>query len=116
MRHPLPHSAAGLRNWQRSALALMQGWSEGPFLIAAAPGAGKTRPALEAARDLLGHGQVDRIAVICPTSPLTRQWASAAARLGLQLLPDAPELRTTRDYHGIAVTYARVASLAAVYG
>ena len=117
---PMPssvtHTAAGLRDWQRRALALMDGWREGPFLIAAAPGAGKTRPALEAARTLLRAGQIDRVAVVCPTSPLTRQWATAAARLGLQLLPDAPELRTTRDYDGVAVTYARVASVAATYG
>jgi superfamily II DNA or RNA helicase len=107
---------AGLRVWQQDVLALMDNWREGPFLIAAAPGAGKTRPALEAARDLLDRRQIDRVAVVCPTSPLTRQWATAAARAGLQLLPDAPELRTSPDYDGIAVTYARVASVAATYG
>src|SRR5215211_1363581 len=116
MPSPLTHPAAGLREWQQRALALTDNWRSGPFLIAAAPGAGKTRPALEAARALLRRGEIDRIAVVCPTSPLTRQWAAAAARSGLQLVPDAPELRTTRDYHGVAVTYARVASLAAVYG
>jgi len=113
---PLTHSAAGLRDWQRRALGLMEGWRSGPFLVAAAPGAGKTRPALEAARGLLRSGQVDRIAVVCPTSPLTRQWAAAAAQMELQLLPDAPELRTSRDYDGVAVTYARVASVASTYG
>ena len=116
MPPPVTHAATGLRDWQRRALDLMADWREGPFLIAAAPGAGKTRPALEAARDLLRRGQIDRVAVVCPTSPLTRQWATAAAQLGLQLLPDAPELRTTRDYDGVAVTYARVASLAGTYG
>jgi superfamily II DNA or RNA helicase len=116
MPSPLTHSAAGLRDWQRRALGLMEGWQSGPFLIAAAPGAGKTRPALEAARGLLRSGAIDRVAVVCPTSPLTRQWAAAAAQLGLQLLPDAPELRTSRDYDGVAVTYARVASVAGVYG
>ena len=112
----LTHPATGLRDWQRRALDLMESWSGGPFLIAAAPGAGKTRPALEVARDLYRGGQIDRVAVVCPTSPLTRQWAAAAARAGLQLLPDAPELRTSRDYDGVAVTYARVASVAATYG
>jgi superfamily II DNA or RNA helicase len=107
---------AGLREWQQRVLALMDSWREGPFLIAAAPGAGKTRPALEAARELKRSGEIDRIAVVCPTSPLTRQWAAAAARAGLQLLPDAPELRTSRDYDGVSVTYARVASVAATYG
>src|SRR3954463_7895494 len=116
MPSSLTHSATGLRDWQRRALGLMEGWQSGPFLIAAAPGAGKTRPALEAARALLRSGEIDRVAVVCPTSPLTRQWAAAAARLGLQLLPDAPELRTSRDYDGVAVTYARVASVAGIYG
>src|SRR5215211_7729285 len=116
MPSPLTHPAAGLREWQQRALALTDNWRSGPFLIAAAPGAGKTRPALEAARGLLRSGAVDRIAVVCPTSPLTRQWAAVAARLGLQLLPDAPELHTSRDYDGVAVTYARVASVAGAYG
>jgi superfamily II DNA or RNA helicase len=38
-------SASGLRGWQQRALAQMQSWSEGSFLISAAPGAGKTRAA-----------------------------------------------------------------------
>ena len=90
----------------------MRAWSEGPFLISAAPGSGKTRPALEHARELLRAGAVRRVAVICPTTPLTRQWARAAARLGLHLVPDAAELRPPRDFDGVAVTYARVASVA----
>jgi superfamily II DNA or RNA helicase len=90
----------------------MRAWSEGPFLISAAPGAGKTRPALEHARELLKAGAIRRVAVVCPTTPLTRQWARAAARLGVHLVPDASELRPPRDFSGVAVTYARVASVA----
>ena len=90
----------------------MRSWSDGPFLVAAAPGAGKTRPALEHARELLKAGAVRRVAVVCPTTPLTRQWARAAARLGVHLVPDAGELRPPRDFDGVAVTYARVASVA----
>jgi superfamily II DNA or RNA helicase len=110
-----PTRTAGLRDWQVRALDLMAEWRSGPFLIAAAPGAGKTRPALEAAKRMKRAGEIDRIAVICPTSPLTRQWAEAAARSGLQLQPDAPELRTSRDFDGVAVTYARVASVSKTY-
>ena len=51
----------------------MRSWGDGPFLVAAAPGAGKTRPALEHARALLKAGVVRRVAVVCPTTPLTRQ-------------------------------------------
>jgi len=91
----------------------MRTWESGPFLIAAAPGAGKTRPALELARTLLAQRTIDRVAVVCPTTPLTRQWAAAGARLGVQLLPEAAELTGPRDFHGIAVTYAKVATVAA---
>jgi superfamily II DNA or RNA helicase len=90
----------------------MRAWRRGPFLISAAPGAGKTRPALAFARELLRAGAVRRVAVVCPTTPLTRQWAAAAARLGVHLAPDAAELRPPRDFDGVAVTYARVAMVA----
>ena len=99
-----------LRAWQRLALERLADWQEGPFLISAAPGAGKTRPALELAKRLLAQRAVSRIAVLCPTTPLTRQWASAAAALGVQLVPDAAGPRPPRDFAGVAVTYARVAS------
>jgi superfamily II DNA or RNA helicase len=88
-------------------------WQSGPFLISAAPGAGKTRPAIELARDLLRRKVADRVVIACPTTPLTRQWAAAAGAMGLQLVPDAAELVPPRDFHGVAVTYAKVASVAA---
>jgi superfamily II DNA or RNA helicase len=106
----------GLRAWQVAALEAMRTWESGAFLISAAPGAGKTRPSIEVARDLLARGVVQRVAVVCPTTPLTRQWAAAAGRLGLQLVPDAPELVPPRDFHGVAVTYAKVASVAERWG
>jgi superfamily II DNA or RNA helicase len=99
-----------LRDWQRRALECLADWHDGPFLISAAPGAGKTRPALELARRLLRAGTSGRVVVLCPTAPLTRQWAVAAASLGVQLEPDAPSARTPRGFDGVAVTYARVAS------
>src|SRR5580692_49714 len=103
-------SPSSLRAWQHRALEQLAGWRGGPFLISAAPGAGKTRPALELARGLLASRAVSRIAVLCPTTPLTRQWAAAAAALGVQLQPDASGPRPPRDFDGVAVTYARVAS------
>jgi superfamily II DNA or RNA helicase len=101
-----------LREWQERALVAMRAWSSGSFLVSAAPGAGKTRPALVLARELLRARAVQRVVVVCPTTPLTRQWAQAAGRLGLHLVPDAGELRPPRDFDGIAVTYARVAGAA----
>jgi superfamily II DNA or RNA helicase len=103
-------SPTSLRAWQQRTLAQLAGWSEGSFLVSAAPGAGKTRPALELARELLGARAVTRVAVLCPTTPLTRQWAAAAAVLGVQLEPDAATPRPPRGFQGVAITYARVAS------
>jgi superfamily II DNA or RNA helicase len=102
-----------LRAWQEAALARMSSWHEGPFLLSAAPGAGKTIPSLVHARALLRAGVVGRVHVVCPTTPLTRQWAEAAGRLGVQLAPDCDELHPPRDFDGVVATYARVASSAA---
>ena len=107
-----PSTVPDLRPWQIQALERMAEWRRGTFLIAAAPGAGKTRPALEHAVRLLYAREADRIALVCPTAPLTRQWAAAAARLGVALAPDAPELDPPAGFHGVAVTYARVAQSA----
>ena len=93
----------------------MSRWEEGSFLISAAPGAGKTHPALVFAAQELKAGRARRVAVICPTTPLTRQWAQAAARLGLHLQPDAPGLKPTGDFHGVSLTYARVAMAPSEY-
>jgi superfamily II DNA or RNA helicase len=109
------NASPDLRTWQVAALQAMGSWESGPFLIAAAPGAGKTRPALELARDLLARKVIKRVALICPTTPLTRQWAAAAAKLGVQLIPDAAELVPPRDFHGIAVTYAKVSMVGALW-
>jgi superfamily II DNA or RNA helicase len=103
-------TSTSLRAWQRHALDRLADWQGGPFLISAAPGAGKTRPALELAAGLLTGGACKRVVVLCPTTPLTRQWAAAGAALGVQLQPDAESADPPRDFHGVAVTYARVAS------
>ncbi len=99
-----------LRDWQQRALEAMEHWSEGSFLISAAPGAGKTRPALEFARTELQRGAIDGLVIVCPTAPLTRQWARAAHSLGLDLAPDADSPRAPAGFHGVVVTYARIAS------
>jgi superfamily II DNA or RNA helicase len=99
-----------LRRWQERAMAAMTGWSgTEPLLISAAPGAGKTRPALEFARTQLRNGQIGAMVVACPTAPLTRQWAHAAHELGIDLAPDADSPRPPSGFHGVSVTYARIA-------
>jgi superfamily II DNA or RNA helicase len=87
----------------------MAAWQDGPFLVSAAPGAGKTRPALERARHELAAGTADAVLVACPTAPLTRQWALAASKLGIQLAPDAASPKPPSGFHGVSVTYARIA-------
>jgi superfamily II DNA or RNA helicase len=106
---PRTSNNAPLRDWQVRALAAMDGWSSGSFLVSAAPGAGKTRPALELARRELAAGRIDAVVVACPTAPLTRQWARAAHELGVDLMPDSDSPRPPRGFHGVAVTYARIA-------
>ncbi len=103
-------SGSDLRDWQRRALAAMEDWREGSFLISAAPGAGKTRPALQFAAQQLRLRAIDGLVVACPTTPLTRQWARAAHALGLELAPDAESPRPPRGFHGVVVTYARIAN------
>jgi superfamily II DNA or RNA helicase len=98
-----------LRFWQTRALAAMDPWARGSFLLSAAPGAGKTRPALELARRQLTSGAAGSVLVACPTGPLTRQWARAASRLGVELEVDSATPRPPRGFDGVAVTYARIA-------
>jgi superfamily II DNA or RNA helicase len=109
---PTPRSKSNrtaLRVWQTRALTRMAGWESGSFLVSAAPGAGKTRPALEFARAQLNAGAVSSVVVACPTAPLTRQWARAAHDLGIDLAPDSDSPRPPSGFHGVSVTYARVA-------
>jgi superfamily II DNA or RNA helicase len=104
-----PSNRSVLRAWQTRALTEMARWKGGPFLLSAAPGAGKTRPALEFARAQLAAGTATAVVVACPTAPLTRQWARAAHDLGIDLAPDADSPRPPSGFHGVSVTYARIA-------
>ncbi|HEU4849732.1 MAG TPA: DEAD/DEAH box helicase, partial [Terrimesophilobacter sp.] len=87
------------------------------FLAAATPGAGKTTFALRLAAELRARRIIDRITVVAPTDHLKRQWADAAARVGIRLDPGFRNAdgfgdargRAGRHFHGVAVTYAQVA-------
>ena len=105
----LGSSAPRLRAWQAQALARLDTWRDGVFLISATPGAGKTRPALLFARAQFMARNLTGLVVVCPTAPLTRQWAREAHEVGLSLLPDAEAPRAPAGFHGVVVTYARVA-------
>jgi superfamily II DNA or RNA helicase len=103
-------SAPPLRAWQRRALVEYLRQSPQDFLAVATPGAGKTTFALRVAAELLGDRTVEAITVVAPTDHLKTQWAQAAARVGIELDPTFrnSEGGTSRDFHGVVVTYAQV--------
>jgi superfamily II DNA or RNA helicase len=78
------------------------------FLAVATPGAGKTTFALTLASYLLHNHTVQQITVIAPTEHLKKQWAEAAARIGVRLDPGYSSGPLSRDYQGIVITYAGV--------
>ncbi|QIX25994.1 DEAD/DEAH box helicase [Nocardioides sp. JQ2195] len=104
-------TAQSLRAWQAAALEKYFTESPRDFLAVATPGAGKTTFALTVASELLGRRIIDRITIIAPTEHLKTQWAEAAARAGIPIDPNysAGQGRTSKDYVGIALTYAGVA-------
>ncbi len=104
-------TAPKLRAWQQEAYDLYFQREPRDFLTVATPGAGKTTYALRIASELLTRGIVRAITIVTPTEHLKRQWADAAARVGIGIDPEFKNSQgaTSRDYIGVAVTYAQVA-------
>ncbi len=105
-------TASKLRAWQTAALEQYLAAAPRDFLAVATPGAGKTTYALKVATELLGQGVVERITIVAPTEHLKTQWADAAARVGIRVDPRFTNAQGShsREYDGVAVTYAGVAS------
>ena len=105
-------TAAKLRAWQADALEQYLRSAPRDFLAVATPGAGKTTFALRVATELLDRGVISRLTVVAPTEHLKTQWADAAHRVGIRLDPAFRNAggRTSRDYDGVALTYAQVAA------
>jgi superfamily II DNA or RNA helicase len=103
-------TATSLRAWQTAALKRYVEDAPRDFLAVATPGAGKTTFALTVAADLLGRRVIDRITIVAPTEHLKVQWAEAAARAGIPIDPaySAGQGKTSKDFVGVAVTYAGV--------
>lgn len=101
-----------LRAWQRSALTRYLATGPRDFLAVATPGAGKTAFALRVASELLADRTINALTVVTPTEHLKHQWAQAAAAVGIALDPEFRNSAggTSKDYTGIAVTYAGVAA------
>jgi superfamily II DNA or RNA helicase len=110
-------TASKLRAWQAEALEKYFETMPRDFLAAATPGAGKTTFALRLAAELRGRREIDTIIVVAPTEHLKKQWAEAAARVGIRLDPEFKNAhgRFGKHYHGVAVTYAAVAVRASLY-
>lgn len=111
---------SGLRDWQADALdryTMRNGGKDGNFLVVATPGAGKTTFALTAARNLIERGTIDSIVVIVPTSHLRRQWAEAAARMGIRIDHTFENGNgvVSSTFDGVASTYQGVASAPLVW-
>jgi superfamily II DNA or RNA helicase len=89
----------------------------GDFLASATPAAGKTTFGLRVAHELLASGAVGRVCVVAPTTHICRQWAAAAATVGIDLEPgranaEGPE---PPDRDGVAVTYQTIAAGPAIH-
>jgi superfamily II DNA or RNA helicase len=104
-------TAPKLRAWQQEAFELYFRGERRDFLAVATPGAGKTTFALRIASELLSRGVVRAVTIVAPTEHLKRQWADAAGRVGIAIDPEFKNSQgaTSRDYLGVAVTYAQVA-------
>ncbi|UNS97245.1 DEAD/DEAH box helicase [Streptomyces tubbatahanensis] len=101
-------TANKLRAWQQAAMDAYLERQPRDFLAVATPGAGKTTFALTLASWLLHHHVVQQVTVVAPTEHLKKQWAEAAARVGIKLDPDYSAGPLSKEYHGVALTYAGV--------
>ncbi|MCM4083691.1 DEAD/DEAH box helicase [Paractinoplanes hotanensis] len=119
MSPPLPdlETFPPLRDWQRKALVGYLRRRSDDYMAVATPGAGKTTFALRIAAELLADGTVEAVTVVCPTEHLKVQWASAAARVGIQLdhAFRNSDIHSSRDFHGAVLTYAQVGMAPAVH-
>ncbi|GAB2623395.1 hypothetical protein Aab01nite_16560 [Paractinoplanes abujensis] len=119
MSPPLPdlETFPPLRDWQRKALVGYLRRRGDDYMAVATPGAGKTTFALRIAAELLADRTVEAVTVVCPTEHLKVQWASAAARVGIQLDHEFrnSDIHSSRDFHGAVLTYAQVGMAPAVH-
>nr|WP_281243397.1 DEAD/DEAH box helicase [Jiangella alba] len=101
-----------MRAWQAAALEDYMARDPRDYLAVATPGAGKTTFALRIAAELLARKVIHQLTIVAPTEHLKRQWAEAADKVGITVDPafSGRTARTSRDFTGVAVTYAGVAA------
>lgn len=87
------------------------------FLVTATPGAGKTKMALKAARELVDGGEVQRIIVVVPSENLKHQWAEVALGMGIDLTANYrnSDGALTAAKHGAVTTYQQVAHASSLW-
>jgi superfamily II DNA or RNA helicase len=103
------NSVSGLREWQQRAKDAFLAADKQNFLVSATPGAGKTRFALDLARDLVDAGRVQRVAIVVPSDTLRTQWADKGDEYGLPLIPvsDATDYEKS-GYRGFVLSYQQL--------
>ncbi|MCE7009656.1 DEAD/DEAH box helicase [Kibdelosporangium philippinense] len=101
-----------LRAWQRRAITKYLAAKPKDFLAVATPGAGKTVFGLRLALELLADRTVEAVTIVAPTEHLKHQWAESATNFGIPIDSNFTngQGQTSRDYRGVAVTYAQVAA------
>lgn len=105
----LKKGAKVLREWQQQAKESFHAHGRPDFLLAATPGAGKTRFALDVARDLISAGQIERVIVVVPSDTLREQWADEGDAYGIPLKGVSdPADYDKRGYRGCVVTYQQL--------
>lgn len=105
-----------LRTWQSEFLNDWARRGISDYLLAATPGAGKTRAAFALAERLITGERVDELLVVVPTDALKQQWADFSAVVGLELRPTSNDAGSLPSgYRGRVVTYAQVASQPGLY-
>lgn len=100
------------RKWQQEFIDDYIKSENSNYLLAAAPGAGKTLAAAYAVRLMMQSHGARQVVIVCPTRSLKNQWASAFHLAGIRINPDYSnsDPRAGSFYHGICVTYQQVAS------
>jgi superfamily II DNA or RNA helicase len=108
------------RTWQKEALAkCWRTFTAGRqrFLMAAAPGAGKTRAAAAIARLMLDAGRVEQVVVVAPRTKVAEQWIDALNKADVpsaqwsvvrSLRESGPVLNPVMTFQGLSQDPSRV--------
>lgn len=107
----LPGWEITLRDWQQRAIERYYALNKRNFIAVATPASGKTTFCLKVIHSVLSDGIAKRVAIVAPTDYLRDQWATEAAKVGIELVTvyDA-EFQLAPDQHGIVTTYQSVAA------